>query len=74
MVDGVESLLLDGEVVGVVNSPCYSHWMEKSLAFAHVRPDFPLGTQLNVSREGIAATAKVVESPIYDTQKARTHA
>ena len=74
MVDSGESLMLDGEVVGVVNSPCYSHRMEKSLALAHVRPDVPLGTQLNVSGKGIAVTAKVVESPVYDTQKTRTHA
>lgn len=74
MVDGGESLMLDGEIVGVVNSPCYSHRMEKSLALAHIRPDIPLGTQLNVSGEGIATTAKVVESPVYDTKKTRTHA
>ena len=74
MVDGGESLMLDGEVVGVVNSPCYSHRMKKSLALAHIRPDIPLGTQFNVSGEGVATIAKVAESPVYDTQKARTHA
>lgn len=73
MVDGGESLTLSGTSVGVVNSPCYSHRMKKSLALAHIRPDIPTGTQLGVKGEEIATTAKVIEHPVYDPQKIRTH-
>ena len=35
---GEESLILDGEQVGTVNSPAYSHRMQKSLALVHLAP------------------------------------
>lgn len=74
MLEGGESLTLDDTSVGVVNSPCYSHRLEKSLALAHIRPDIALGVELGVSGEGIVTTAKVIEYPVYDPQKTRTHA
>ena len=75
MVNGEEQLLLNGEIVGTVNSPCYSHRLGKSLALAHVTPKAAAaGTQLQVSGGGIETTATVIEMPIYDPQKARTHA
>ena len=74
MVDGGETLSLDGESVGVVNSPCYSHRLGKSLALAHVRPGVAAGTALIVSGDDIDTTATIVASPIYDPQKLRTHA
>ncbi|MBE1284310.1 MAG: aminomethyl transferase family protein [Rhodobacteraceae bacterium] len=73
MVEGGETLLLDGEEVGVVNSPCYSHRMGKSLALAHVRPGIAAGTVLQLKSEALQTTAKVVGSPVYDPQKTRTH-
>ena len=36
---GGEILKLNGEDVGVVNSPAYSHRLGKSLALVHLRPD-----------------------------------
>ena len=60
--------------VGVINSPCYSHRLGKSLALAHVQTGIPIGTVLNVASETFEATATIVPSPIYDPQKARTHA
>ncbi len=75
MVEGGEELHLNGENVGVVNSPCYSHRLGKSLALAHVHPSAASpGTQLKVSSEGITTTAQVVSMPIYDSDKSRTHA
>lgn len=74
MVAGGETLSLNGESVGVVNSPCHSHRLGKSLALAHVRPDLDAETALIVSGEGIDTTATIVASPIYDPQKLRTHA
>ena len=38
MVNGTESISHNGQVVGIVNSPCYSHRLGKSLALAHVAP------------------------------------
>lgn len=74
MVEGGETLTLDGQEVGVLNSPCYSHRMGKSLALAHINPGISAGTTLGVSGEGITTTATIVESPIYDPKKSRTHA
>ena len=75
MVAGGEELHLEGQNVGVINSPCYSHRLGKSLALAHVSPAASrIGTQLQVSGGGIDTGAIVVAMPIYDPQKTRTHA
>jgi aminomethyltransferase len=73
MAAGGETLLLDGEEVGVINSPCYSQRMGKSLALAHVRPGINAGTVLRLISETLQTTATVVGSPVYDPQKTRTH-
>ena len=74
MVAGGETLSLGGESVGVVNSPCHSHRLGKSLALAHVRPGTGAGTALAVSGDGIDTVATIVPIPIYDPKKLRTHA
>ncbi|WP_417599797.1 aminomethyltransferase family protein [Pararhodobacter oceanensis] len=74
MVAGGEVLSMDGVEVGVVNSPCYSHRLGKSLALAHIKPDIAVGSILDLSGGGITTTATVVQSPIYDPEKSRTHA
>ncbi|CUK20308.1 Aminomethyltransferase [Ruegeria denitrificans] len=74
MVAGGEALTLDGQEVGLINSPCYSHRLGKSLALAHVKPSAETGVSLRVVCDGIVTTAKVVAMPIYDPTKARTHA
>lgn len=74
MVNGEEELFLNGEVVGTVNSPCYSHRLGKSLALAHVSPNAAdAGTKLDLKGGDINTTATVVSSPIYDPQKKQTH-
>ncbi|UWQ57821.1 aminomethyltransferase family protein [Leisingera caerulea] len=73
MVEGGETLLLDGEEIGVINSPCYSHRIGKSLALAHVRPGIAAGTVLRLKGETLQTAATVVGSPVYDPQKTRTH-
>lgn len=73
MVNGGEQLSVEGSVVGVVNSPCFSHRLDKSLALAHVSPGAATpGTRLNVAGGDIATTATVVAMPIYDPEKQRT--
>ncbi|MEM9044030.1 MAG: aminomethyltransferase family protein [Pseudomonadota bacterium] len=74
MVAGGETLSLDGADVGRINSPAYSHRLGKSLALAHIDPKIAEGTTLTVTGDGISTTATVVQMPIYDPQKARTHA
>jgi len=75
MVAGGETLTLDGESVGTVNSPAYSHRLKKSIALAHVTPAASKpGVNLMVSSDDINTTATVVDSPIYDSRKTKTHA
>ena len=73
MVEGGEELSLNGKVVGVVNSPCYSHRLGKSLALGHISPDIAEGTVLALKGGDIDTTATVVAMPIYDPAKSRTH-
>jgi len=73
MVAGGAAVKMNGKQVGVVNSPCFSHRLNKSLALAHINPDIAVGTVMNLSADGIETTAVVVQSPIYDPQKAKTH-
>ncbi len=73
MLAGGETLSLAGAEIGVVNSPCFSHRMNKSLALAHIRPGIAVGTVLKVAGDGFEASATVVPSPVYDPEKLRTH-
>ena len=73
MVAGGEVLILDGQNVGTINSPCYSHRMGKSLALAHVEPGLSIGTTLKVLGDGLNTTARITASPVYDPGKLRTH-
>ena len=75
IVTGEETLSLNGKAVGVINSPCYSHRMAKSLALGHVNPSVASeGPLLEVSGSGIDTTATMANLPFYDPQKTRTHA
>ena len=72
---GGEVLKLDGAEVGVLNSPCWSHRMGKSLALVHLQPAAAQpGTILEVSGDGISDSATVESTPFYDPSKSRTHA
>ena len=71
---GEERLQLDGADVGVVNSPCWSHRLNKSLALVHLRPDAATpGTRLQVVGDDFSAGATVETIPFFDPQKLRTH-
>ena len=73
MVEGGEALMLDGQDVGVINSPAYSHRLGKSLALAHINPSIPEGTTLEVKSNTINTIATVIAMPIYDPSKSKTH-
>ncbi len=75
MVAGGEALLLDGDPVGVVNSPAYSHRLQKSLALVHLAPAAATaGTELDVVGDGVTHSAVVEPIPFFDPTKSRTHA
>lgn len=73
MVAGGEVLSLNGVETGLINSPCFSHRMNRSLALAHVGPEISKGTVLSVTGDGIKTTATVVQSPVYDPEKLKPH-
>lgn len=73
MVAGGERLIFEGADVGVVNSSCYSHRLQKSLALAHINPGIADRSILRLVGDGFEATAMVVQSPVYDPEKQRTH-
>jgi len=72
---GGETLRFNNEDVGLVNSPCWSHRLNKSLALVHLRPDAANpGTQLDVVSDDFNGTAMVEATPFFDPDKSRTHA
>lgn len=69
---GGEKLMLGSEEVGVVNSPCWSHRTQQSLALVHVQPDAArVGTKLEVVSDDINCTAVVHTTPFVDPEKSR---
>ena len=71
---GGEVLKLNNEDVGVVNSPCWSHRLNKSLALVHLHPNAAIqGTQLDVVSGDFNGTALVEAIPFFDPTKSRTH-
>ena len=72
--EGGERLQIDGQEVGVVNSPAFSHRMGKSLALGHVAVAHAApGTRLQVEGDGVSCGAAIAALPFYDPQKTRTH-
>lgn len=72
---GGEVLSLDGDEVGVLNSPCWSHRLNKSLALVHLKPSVAKpGTRLDVNSDEFSGSATVEKIPFFDPGKIRTHA
>ena len=71
---GGETLRLNGEDVGTINSPGYSHRLGKSLALVHLAPEACTpGTKLEVVSDDINTSAVVEDIPFYDAEKIKTH-
>jgi aminomethyltransferase len=71
---GGELLKLDGAEVGVINSPCYSHRLNKSLALVHLSAAAAQpGTKLDVLGDEFSGSAVVEAIPFFDPKKSRTH-
>ena len=74
LLDDQAKLMLDGEVVGQVNSPGYSHRLGRSLGLCHIRPDIQTGTVLQNVGPGGSVDVVVDDVPYHDPKKSRTHA
>ena len=74
LLEGGAKLFLDGEDVGVINSPAYSHRMKKSLALVHLRPDVAEGATLQLKGAEQSLDVTVEPLPFHDPRKVRTHA
>ncbi|NKB61818.1 MAG: aminomethyl transferase family protein [Gammaproteobacteria bacterium] len=69
---GGEKLVLNGEEVGVLNSPAWSHRLNKSLALVHLKQVAAAsGTTLDVVSDDFNGTAVVEEVPFFDPSKTR---
>ncbi|MFT6156087.1 MAG: aminomethyltransferase, partial [Neolewinella sp.] len=61
--------------VGTLNSPAFSHRLNKSLALAHISPAANVaGNKLEVVGEDVTYSAVVENIPFFDNSKSRTHA
>lgn len=64
---GGEAVLHNGDLVGSTASVVYSHWADKILAFAYIKPHAAAaGTELDVFIAGEARRAVVKDQAVYD--------
>ena len=71
---GGEEIFVNNEKVGIINSPCFSNRMNKSLALGHInlensKPD----TKVTVKSNGKEIEAILCDIPFYDPSKTKTH-
>lgn len=72
ILDEEAKLYRDGQEVGTVNSPAYSHRMDSSLALVHLTPSATtVGTELEVRGDTVSCDARVERIPFYDPEKKR---
>lgn len=71
IIEAAADLYLDGQKVGVVTSPEYSHRMGKSLAIAQLQPGIAEGAVLKLGSDQNAQEVTVEELPFYDKEKKR---
>ncbi|HEC74397.1 MAG TPA: aminomethyl transferase family protein [Methylophaga aminisulfidivorans] len=66
-------LMVNGKEVGVITSPSYSRYLMKSIALAHIKPEYSqFGTQVTLVADD-EVKARIVKMPFYDPMRARTH-
>lgn len=69
---GNEPVLADGEVVGLTTSGAYGFAVEKSLAFAYVRPELAReGQEFEVEIFAERFPARIIPQPAYDPENER---
>ena len=71
---GAEEILVKNIKIGIINSPCYSKRMEKSLALGHIDlSSSEIGTQVMIKTAEKELEATVSSIPFYDPNKSKTH-
>jgi aminomethyltransferase len=72
-VEAGAKIVKDGKEIGVVTSASFSRYLMRSLAMAHIKPEFSqVGTQVEVVG-GKYCKARVARTPFYDPMRLRTH-
>lgn len=70
---GGETISVEGTAVGTVNSPAFSHRLNKSLALTHVQPSAASpGTKVEIAGDGQSYNATITSIPFFDPGKTRT--
>ena len=74
-VAGGEPCFKDGKVIGLTTSGGYGYAVEKSLAFAYVKPEYAVpGTTFEIEILGDKCAATVLAEPAWDPSNARQRA
>ena len=69
---GNEPVYHDGQLVGITTGGAYGHAVEKSLAFAYVRPELARAAgEFAVELHGARHVARMIPEPAYDPENAR---
>jgi 4-methylaminobutanoate oxidase (formaldehyde-forming) len=71
---GNEPVRIDGEVVGRVTSGGYGYSVERSIAYAYLPPDVPVGAGVEVDIFGRWVAGEVAKEPLFDPQGERIRA
>ncbi|MEP6638604.1 MAG: FAD-dependent oxidoreductase [Chloroflexota bacterium] len=71
---GNEPVRIGGEIVGRVTSGGYGFAVERSIAYAYLPPDAPIGTRGEVEVFGEWIGFEVAREPLYDPKGARIRA
>ena len=75
ILEGGETIRVNGADVGTINSSAYSHRLGKSLALGHIaHTASAVGTVVEVVGESASYSGTVEAIPFYDPSKGRTHA
>jgi 4-methylaminobutanoate oxidase (formaldehyde-forming) len=71
---GNEPVRVGGEIVGRVTSGGYGFTVGRSIAYAYLPPDAPIGTRGEVGVFGDWVGFETVREPLYDPEGARIRA
>jgi dimethylglycine dehydrogenase len=74
-VRGGEPMFIGDECTGVTTSGAYGHFVQKSLGFGYVEPQYAApGTELTIGLLGDRRKARVIAEPVHDPANERLRA
>jgi 4-methylaminobutanoate oxidase (formaldehyde-forming) len=68
---GNEPVRVDGEIVGRVTSGGYGYTVERSIAYAYLPAEVPLGCAVEVDIFGEWVAGEVAQEPLFDPKGER---